>query len=150
MSAALARPGAAPSSPAWTPRMSTYRPRRRTCALQCEASPPGWFDASSETVTVVEQVLEAWRRSGGAFDPTVGPAVDLWGFGPGAKDRADRRRPTAIAASSRRSVPVGSRPAATPRGLRKRRPGRAARPVRHRQGPRVSTSLAAHLDATAA
>ena len=34
----------------------------------------------------LEQVLMAshavWRQSGGAFDVTVGPLVDLWGFGP--------------------------------------------------------------------
>jgi thiamine biosynthesis lipoprotein len=31
---------------------------------------------------VLESALEVSRRSGGAFDPTVGPLVDAWGFGP--------------------------------------------------------------------
>ncbi len=32
---------------------------------------------------VLSAALELARDSGGAFDPTVGPLVELWGFGPG-------------------------------------------------------------------
>lgn len=33
---------------------------------------------------VVEMAQGVWDKSGGAFDPTIGPLVDLWGFGPSA------------------------------------------------------------------
>jgi len=45
-----------------------------------------WFTVSKETAHVVAFALQVAEDTGGAFDPTVGPAVNLWGFGPG-KDR---------------------------------------------------------------
>jgi thiamine biosynthesis lipoprotein len=42
------------------------------------------FEFSSETRQVVVAALEIARETGGAFDPTVGPLVALWGFGPDA------------------------------------------------------------------
>lgn len=41
-----------------------------------------WFAVSSETAQVVAYALLVAKESAGAFDPTVGPAVNLWGFGP--------------------------------------------------------------------
>ncbi|QDU67519.1 FAD:protein FMN transferase [Engelhardtia mirabilis] len=43
-------------------------------------------DLSAETASVVELALDVWDRSGGAFDPTVGPLVDVWGFGAGSRN----------------------------------------------------------------
>ncbi len=40
---------------------------------------------SADTLTVVLKALEIAQRSGGAFDPTVEPLVNLWGFGPKIK-----------------------------------------------------------------
>ncbi len=40
------------------------------------------FIASSELIEVMSLALEVAMLSSGAFDPTVGPLVDLWGFGP--------------------------------------------------------------------
>ncbi|RYD15215.1 MAG: FAD:protein FMN transferase [Lysobacteraceae bacterium] len=40
--------------------------------------PPGFF-------TVLEQALALAADSGGAYDPTVAPLVDLWGFGAGSR-----------------------------------------------------------------
>lgn len=37
---------------------------------------------SSETARVIQTALNAAEATGGAFDPTIGPLVDLWGFGP--------------------------------------------------------------------
>jgi len=37
---------------------------------------------SAEFCTVLRCALDTARRSGGAYDPTVGALVDLWGFGP--------------------------------------------------------------------
>jgi thiamine biosynthesis lipoprotein len=31
---------------------------------------------------VLQIAREVWQKSGGAFDPTVGPLVNIWGFGP--------------------------------------------------------------------
>jgi thiamine biosynthesis lipoprotein len=42
------------------------------------------FEFSSETRQVILAALEIARETGGAFDPTVGPLVALWGFGPEA------------------------------------------------------------------
>lgn len=44
-----------------------------------------WFAVSPGLAKVVEQALTVSRMSGGAFDITVGPLVNLWGFGPEQK-----------------------------------------------------------------
>ncbi len=41
-----------------------------------------WIEVPAPLVDVVDAALELSRRSGGAFDVTVGPLVNLWGFGP--------------------------------------------------------------------
>lgn len=43
----------------------------------------GWYDVSKELCDVVAAAQEISAISYGAFDVTVGPLVDLWGFGPG-------------------------------------------------------------------
>jgi thiamine biosynthesis lipoprotein len=44
-----------------------------------------WYKVPPELVTVVQQARELSELTGGAFDVTVGPLVNLWGFGPDAK-----------------------------------------------------------------
>ena len=44
-----------------------------------------WFSAPVELVTVVQQAQRLSELTGGAFDVTVGPLVNLWGFGPPAR-----------------------------------------------------------------
>lgn len=47
------------------------------------ASPPdSWVDLPRELFTVLEASVRIAGETGGAFDATVGPLVDLWGFGP--------------------------------------------------------------------
>jgi thiamine biosynthesis lipoprotein len=41
-----------------------------------------WHEVSLELCTAVEQTLEISKTTDGAFDVTVGPLVNLWGFGP--------------------------------------------------------------------
>lgn len=41
---------------------------------------------SPEFARVLQISRDIWQRSGGAFDPTIGPLVDLWGFGPTLSD----------------------------------------------------------------
>lgn len=60
-----------------------------TCRAESElsrfnASPPAgeWTEIAPETATVIAEALRAGTISGGGFDATVGPLVDLWGFGP--------------------------------------------------------------------
>ena len=43
-----------------------------------------WFSMSPDLATVVVQALKVSEESNGAFDITIAPAVDAWGFGPGA------------------------------------------------------------------
>jgi thiamine biosynthesis lipoprotein len=42
-----------------------------------------WMDLPGDLTTVLECALAVARDSHGAYDPTVGPLVSLWGFGPG-------------------------------------------------------------------
>ncbi|MEZ6195116.1 MAG: FAD:protein FMN transferase [Planctomycetota bacterium] len=70
--------------------MSTYRPESELCRFN--RAPAGLVSASPELASVVANALEVGRASGGAFDVTVGPIVDLWGFGAGP---GERRAPSA-------------------------------------------------------
>ncbi len=66
--------------------MSTYDEKSELSQFnQYEKS--DWFAVSSETALVVQFALQVAADSEGAFDPTVGPAVNLWGFGPEGRRR---------------------------------------------------------------
>lgn len=41
-----------------------------------------WFPISSALMQVMTEAIEISKKSDGAFDITVGPLVNLWGFGP--------------------------------------------------------------------
>ncbi len=61
--------------------MSTYDPD--STLSQFNAAPLGeWFEVSPDMVRVVSFAQSLAERSGGAFDITVGPLVNLFGFGP--------------------------------------------------------------------
>ncbi|WP_266181135.1 FAD:protein FMN transferase [Dyella humicola] len=64
-------------------QMSTYKPQS---ALSCfNAAPAGtWHAMPAECFEVIAHALQMARDSSGAYDPTVGPLVNLWGFGPDA------------------------------------------------------------------
>ena len=60
-------------------QMSTYRPNSELSRFnQSDAS----LEVSDATIKVITKALEIYQQSGGAFDVTVGPLVNLWGFGP--------------------------------------------------------------------
>lgn len=62
-------------------RMSTYLPESELSRFN-RYSGDDWFSVSLDTATVVAEALRVYERSDGAFDVTVGPLVNLWGFGP--------------------------------------------------------------------
>lgn len=62
-------------------RMSTYRNTSELMRLNRLAANE-WQTLSQPTLHVVSEAWDMSRSSGGAFDATVGPLVDLWGFGP--------------------------------------------------------------------
>ncbi len=62
-------------------QMSTWRPDSELSRFN-KSSDPGWFPVSAETAFVVEAAQTISALSTGAFDVTVGPVVNLWGFGP--------------------------------------------------------------------
>jgi len=61
--------------------MSTYLSRSDLSRFN-EASVNSWVEVSPMTADVVALALDVAEASRGAFDPTIGPLVDLWGFGP--------------------------------------------------------------------
>lgn len=67
-------------------QMSTYRPMSEI-SLFNRSSSQDWFAVSPETARVVREALLVSKDTQGAFDVTVGPLVNLWGFGPEPRDR---------------------------------------------------------------
>jgi thiamine biosynthesis lipoprotein len=62
-------------------RMSTYDPASELSRFN-HGRETGWQILSPDTTAVIERALSVSRSSAGAFDATVGPLVNLWGFGP--------------------------------------------------------------------
>ena len=61
--------------------MSTYDPNSELSRFNQDLS-TDWYPVSRETAAVIGQALRIAELTQGAFDPTVGPVVNLWGFGP--------------------------------------------------------------------
>jgi thiamine biosynthesis lipoprotein len=70
--------------------MSTYREDSELSRFNA-AKTTEWVPVSDEMVDVVEHALQVSELTDGAFDITVGPLVNLWGFGP---DQRPDRVPT--------------------------------------------------------
>ena len=67
-------------------QMSTYQPE--SALSRFNAAPAGtWHVLPAECFEVARHALQVARESDGAYDPTVGPLVNLWGFGPDAARR---------------------------------------------------------------
>jgi thiamine biosynthesis lipoprotein len=62
-------------------QMSTYRADSEISRFNASDS-VDWFPVSAATSQVVELALEVHQQTEGRFDVTVGPLVNLWGFGP--------------------------------------------------------------------
>jgi len=64
--------------------MSTYLPDSELSRFNRYAE-TDWFPVSRDTATVVSESLKIHELSKGAFEVTIGPLVNLWGFGPEGK-----------------------------------------------------------------
>jgi thiamine biosynthesis lipoprotein len=79
--------------------LSTYRPDSALSRFNDDTTGE-WMDIDPELAVVMGYALQLAERSGDAYDVTVGPLVNLWGFGP---DPATRRVPDAAAISAARA-----------------------------------------------
>lgn len=61
--------------------MSTYDPESELSRFNGMRT-TDWVSASASLLAVVKAALEIGAQSNGAFDITLGPLVNLWGFGP--------------------------------------------------------------------
>lgn len=66
-------------------QMSTYR-EDSVISRYNQAAPNTWHKVPQEFATVLSLSLRLAEQSQGAFDPTVGPLVNAWGFGPDARE----------------------------------------------------------------
>jgi len=80
--------------------MSTYRPDSALSRFN-DRQDTNWAAVPEELCGVVAAALAIGRDSSGAFDVTVGPLVDLWGFGP--EMRSPEPPPPALLEAARAS-----------------------------------------------
>lgn len=62
--------------------MSTYKADSELSLLNAWTELEPMEITSNDLMEVLKGAEEVYQASNGAFDPTVGPLVDLWGFGP--------------------------------------------------------------------
>lgn len=67
-------------------QMSTWKPESNLSRFN-NAAAGSWQTLPPELFGVLEKSLKLARDTDGAYDPTVGPLVNLWGFGAGPKTR---------------------------------------------------------------
>lgn len=65
-------------------QMSTYQADSELSRFNRHAG-QDWFPVSADTARVVAAGQKVAQATNGAFDVTVGPLVNLWGFGPGGR-----------------------------------------------------------------
>ena len=78
-----------------------------------------WFPVSADTAVVVAEALKIYELSEGAFDITVSPLVDLWGFGP-SKRKGIIPSPAAIEDALRNTGSEHLSARLSPPGLKKK------------------------------
>jgi FAD:protein FMN transferase len=102
-------------------QMSTWEPASDLCRFNAAAAGT-WHTLPAECFAVVACALRIARDTDGAYDPTVGPLVDLWGFGPAGRV-GEPPASAAIAAArartgwSRVALDAGRRAAYQPGGV---------------------------------
>ena len=101
-------------------RMSTYRPDSELSRFN-RYEGTEWFAITAETLAVVSAALQVSALTGGAFDITVGPLVNLWGFGADG-DREAPPTPEEIERERRRTGFDRLELRSAPPAIRKTRP----------------------------
>lgn len=61
--------------------LSTYLPESEISRFN-RAAAGQWIELTPRMISVLQAAFDVWRESQGAFDVTIGPLVNLWGFGP--------------------------------------------------------------------
>ncbi|MEX0941748.1 MAG: FAD:protein FMN transferase [Pseudomonadales bacterium] len=79
--------------------MSTYIPDSEISRFN-QAPLDTWFPVSADMIKILQLSKQIHNWSGGSFDVTIGPLVNLWGFGP---TPMDRRVPTPAEIDSARA-----------------------------------------------
>ena len=64
--------------------MSTYQPDSELSQFN-QSDSTQWVPISSDLHVVLQEALRVSHLTDGAFDISIGPIVDLWGFGPSAR-----------------------------------------------------------------
>ena len=67
--------------------MSTYNPDSELSKINKNRT-TSWQPVSEDLYQVLDDAIKISNLTNGAFDITVGPLVNLWGFGPEQKDKA--------------------------------------------------------------
>lgn len=65
--------------------MSTWKPDSELSRLNQKANQSEWTRLSAPLFEVIQTAQDISQLSEGAFDVTIGPVVNLWGFGPEAR-----------------------------------------------------------------
>lgn len=68
-------------------QMSTWKPQSDLSRYN-QAAAESWVEVPVDLYQVIAAALKLAAETGGAYDPSVGPLVDLWGFGPSPARRA--------------------------------------------------------------
>ena len=63
-------------------KMSTYIPTSELSKINNSKRASAWTPISKELFFILSRSKEISRKSDKSFDPTIGPLVNLWGFGP--------------------------------------------------------------------
>ena len=101
--------------------MSTYDAESELSQFNSSSS-TDWFSASDALVEVLGAANEVSRLTGGAFDVTVGPLVNLWGFGPQG-ERTETPDENEIESARARTGYTNMEVRQTPAAIRKQLPG---------------------------
>ncbi|MEZ6130457.1 MAG: FAD:protein FMN transferase [Planctomycetaceae bacterium] len=81
-------------------QMSTWDPKSEISRFN-QSESTDWFDVSPEFASVVTEARRVHELSAGAFDPTLAPLINLWGFG---DDRPQTIPDDAAIAEAKQSV----------------------------------------------